>query len=266
MNTAATLMVAATLLTGGAGVPHPPHPVTPVHVTPARADTTSRVPFGSGEKLVYDVKFGDLKVGVGSMEVAGPEQIRGLDAWHTVFRVKGGTFFYHVDDVFESWFDTHTLSSLRFVQQLEEGGKDRERRFEIFPDKATFIQEGKPEKPSVSEPLDDGSFLYFVRSRQLEVGQTYSFDRYFQPDRNPVTLKVLRRERVTVPAGTFDAIVVQPIIKTSGIFSDKGEAEVWLADDSTRIMLQLKSKLSFGSLNLYLTSYHPQTSPPPVNR
>jgi hypothetical protein len=235
-----------------------------------RTDPTPRVPFGSGERMDYDVKFGELKVGTGSMEVAGTEQIRGVDAWHTVFHVKGGTFFYHVDDLFESWFDTRTLSSLRFTQQLEEGGKDRQRHFEIFPDKATFIQEGKPEKPSVSDPLDDGSFLYFVRTQPLEVGQTYSFDRYFQPDRNPVTLKVLRRERVTVPAGTFDAIVVQPIIKTSGIFSDKGEAEVWLADDSTRIMLQMKSKLSFGSLNLYLTAYHPasgqKSDPPPVNR
>ena len=31
---------------------------------------------------------------------------------------------------------------------------------------------------------------------------------------------------------------------------------MWLADDSTRIMLMLKSGLSFGSLNLYLTSFY----------
>ena len=79
------------------------------------------------------------------------------------------------------------------------------------------------------------------------------------PDRNPVRLRVLRKERVTVPAGTYNAIVVQPIIKTKGIFSEKGQAEVWLSDDSSRILLQVKSKLSFGSLNLYLKSYTPPT-------
>ena len=31
---------------------------------------------------------------------------------------------------------------------------------------------------------------------------------------------MLRKERVRVPAGTFNAIVLQPIIKTSGIFSE----------------------------------------------
>ncbi|HEU4879039.1 MAG TPA: DUF3108 domain-containing protein, partial [Gemmatimonadaceae bacterium] len=61
--------------------------------------------------------------------------------------------------------------------------------------------------------------------------------------------------------GTFNAIVVQPIIKTKGIFSEKGQAEVWLSDDSARMLLQVKSKLSFGSLNLFLKSYTPPTSP-----
>jgi hypothetical protein len=93
------------------------------------------------------------------------------------------------------------------------------------------------------------------------VGETYSFDRYFRPDRNPVTIKVLRKERIEVPAGTFDAIVVQPVIKTKGIFSENGHAEVWLADDPTHIMLQMKSGLSFGSINLYLKSYRPASGP-----
>jgi hypothetical protein len=66
-------------------------------------------------------------------------------------------------------------------------------------------------------------------------------------------IRVVRRERIVVPAGTFNAIVVQPEITTSGIFSKDGRAEVWFTDDSSRVLLQLKSKLSFGSINLYLT-------------
>jgi hypothetical protein len=65
---------------------------------------------------------------------------------------------------------------------------------------------------------------------------------------------VLRRERVTVPAGTFDAVVIQPIIKTKGAFSDGGRAEVWMSDDGHRMIVQMKSQLSFGSINLYLKS------------
>jgi hypothetical protein len=224
----------------------------------------AKVPFGPGERLEYEVRFGALKVGRAHMEVVGIENLRGRPAWHTAFWVQGGNFLYRVNDVYESWMDAETLSSLRFVQELEEGGKDIERSFEIYPERAVFVQTSrKPpkEEKSVSQPLDDGSFLYFIRTIPLVVGKTYDFDRYFRPDRNPVRIRVLRKERIRVPAGTFDAIVIQPVIKTKGIFSENGHAEVWLSDDNRHIMLQLKSKLSFGSLNLYLRSYNAGQSP-----
>ena len=215
------------------------------------------VPWGVGERLEYDLKFGKLKVGSGSMEVTDVEDVRGREAWHTKFEVRGGTFFYRVNDTYESWFDTHTGNSLRFRQDLNEGSRDVERIFNIYPERAVFTENADTAMASVSNPLDDGSFLYFIRTLPLTVGETYSFDRYFRPDRNPVTIKVLRKERVSVPAGEFDAIVVQPIIKAKGIFSENGHAEVWLSDDKNRIMLQMKSGLSFGSINLYLKSYRP---------
>ena len=213
------------------------------------------VPWGVGERLEYDVKFGAINVGDASMSVVGLESVRGNQAWHTQFRVKGGTFFYKVNDLMESWFDVQTLSSYRFRQDIDEGRRERERLFEIYPERRVYSENGREEQPASEQPLDDGSFLYFIRTVPLEVGKTYEFQRYFRPDRNPVTITVVRRERVEVPAGKFDAIVIRPTIKTKGIFSKEGRAEIWLADDSTRVMLQMKSKLSFGSLNLYLKSY-----------
>ncbi len=215
------------------------------------------VPFNVGESLVYDVRFGAIKVGTGRMRVLGQDTVRGRDAWHVRFSVSGGTIFYRVNDVYESWMDICTLNSLRYHQDLNQGSRDRERRFEIFPERSVYREttRGTEDRPSVENPLDDGSFLFFIRTVPLEVGQSYTFNRYFRPDRNPVVIRVLRRERIRVPAGEFDAIVVQPIIKTSGIFSEGGQAEIWLSDDSRRMMLQMRSRLSFGSLNLYLRNY-----------
>ncbi|HET9012316.1 MAG TPA: DUF3108 domain-containing protein [Gemmatimonadaceae bacterium] len=225
------------------------------------------VPFGVGERLEYDVKFGKLRVGSGSMEVAGVQDVRGRSTWHTIFQVRGGTFFYRVNDQYESWIDRYTGNSLRFRQDLNEGRRDVERAFEIYPERGVFQESGEDTvQVSVKNPLDDGSFLYFIRTIPLAVGDTYTFERYFRPDRNPVTIKVLRKERISVPAGEFDAIVVQPVIKTPGIFSENGHAEIWLSDDENRIMLQMKSGLSFGSLNLYLKSYRPAQAGATVRR
>ena len=216
------------------------------------------VPFDTGEKLTYDVRFGGIKVGTGRMEVVGTQDVRGREAWHTRFTVKGGIPFYKVNDRIESWIDTRTFESLRFVQDLEEGRRDKERFYEIYPERGTYSEKGEVEHaPSVEDPLDDAAFLYFVRTIPLEVGKTYEFNRYFRPDRNPVQIRVLRKETIKVPAGSYQTIVIQPVIKSKGIFSEKGHAEMWLTDDARRLLVQMKSDLSIGSLNLYLRGYVP---------
>jgi hypothetical protein len=230
-------------------------------------ERTQAVPFGVGERFEYDVKLGPFRAGRGSMEVVSLDTVRGRPTFHTVFHVKGGLLGYKADNTMESWIDTTTLFSLRFVQNFEQTGSDRNKRYEIYPERSIYQEGSKPEQPSVPDPLDDGSFLYFIRTVPLEIGRTYSFDRYFRPDRNPVKIKVLRRETVKVPAGTFQTIVVQPIIKSRGIFSENSKAEIWFSEDANRIMVQMKADLPVGSLNLYLKSARPPTlSFPTVDR
>jgi len=230
------------------------------------AQAPERRPFSVGERAEYDVKFGFVKAGRGSMELKGIDTVRGRDAYHFIFKVSGGIPFYRVNDVLESWVDTERFHSLRFFQDQEEGGRNREKLYEIFPERGVYEEKGKQAMPTVESPLDDMSFLYFVRTLNLEVGRTYSFSRYFKPQANPVQLVVLRRERIEVPAGKFNTIVVQPIIKTRGIFSEGGRAEVWIADDSSRVIVQIKTRLAFGSLNLFLTSYKGGGTSPAAQR
>lgn len=198
------------------------------------------------------MKFGFIGVGNASLQVIGLDSVRGTPSVHAQFAVQGGVRFYRVNDRYESWFDPRSFITLRTVQHIDEGSYDRDRDYEFFPERQMMSENGKPDTTTVSEPLDEASFLFFLRTIPLEVGQTYTFSRYFKPDRNPVTVIVERKEQVKVPAGTFNTIVVRPIIKTTGIFGEGGRAEVWFTDDSTRTLVQLKSRLKFGSLNLYL--------------
>lgn len=226
-------------------------------------DSVSRhrvLPFTPGERLEYAISYGPLHVGHGSMELSAGDSVRGIPAYHATFRLRGGTSFFRVDDLIQSWFDTTNFTSLRFTQEIHEGRYRAHRVFEIFPAMHQYERVGDTTYASVAEPLDDASFLYFVRTLSLTVGAEYTFDRYFQLEGNPVVLRVLRTERVTVPAGTFDAVVVQPIIATRGIFSQRGHALVWLRADGGHEVLQMKSGLAFGSINLYLARVVPGTS------
>ena len=181
-------------------------------------------PFAVGERLTYNVKFGIIRVGSGSMEVAPMDTVRGQTVWHTVFRTEGGTFFYHVDDMLESWFDTASLLLLRFVQHIHEGGYIRYRTYEIYPERAVFVYNQKPEQASVSDPLDDGSFLYFIPNPPARGWGDLHVQSLFRPQVESCHHPCAAPRTDHVPAGTFNAIVVQPIIKTKGILSKDGQA------------------------------------------
>jgi hypothetical protein len=221
--------------------------------------TVRFVPYGPGERMEYVARYGPWNPGHGSMEVVGVEDVRGRPALHTRFQLKG-RMFVSVNYLLESWVDLERQASVRFQQDNDEDPSERDRTYDIFPDRQTYSVNGGEELPSVPDPLDEGALLYHVRTMDLEVGKTYELNRYFRPDRNPVIVRVLRRERVKVPAGTFDTIVIQPIIKSRGIFSEGGQAHIYLSDDDRRIMVQMRVRLKIGSISLQLTSHQPPTN------
>ena len=208
-------------------------------------------PFHVGETFTYDAKINFLHAGSATMKVVDVEPIRGHLAYHTTFDVNGHVLFFHVRDHSESWFDTTTIVSLHQIQRIDETDYHASRVYDFYPDRKIYVRNDTVGH-SVSDPLDEDSFLYFIRTIPLEVGKTYRFDRYYHLERNPVVITVERKERIKVPAGEFDAIVIQPTIQSAGLFSEKRKTELWLADDSTRAILQLKSKLPIGTFYLVL--------------
>ncbi len=230
-------------------------------LAPETSTPVASVPFGPGERLGYKVKLGVFgTVGEGSMEVVGVDTIHGRPTYHLRFDLEGKVLFAKVDDRLQSWLDVSDLVARRFEQDQKEVNFKRHRIFDFFPEERRWVRLDKDDEGELPTdmPLDDVSFLYFVRTLPLEVGETYTFDRYFKEDGNPVMIKVLRKETVNVPAGTFETIVVQPIIRTDGLFGEGGEAEVYFTDDEQRLLVQMKSKVPvIGNLSLHLESYTP---------
>lgn len=218
------------------------------------------VPFGPGEVKEYEVRLGRLRVGEGSMRVGEVEFVRGRRTYPLTMTVQGGLPLARVDDRMDSWLDVQTLTSHRFIQDLNQIRSTRYRAYEFFPEEGRYTRqdrEGDQELAS-DQPLDDVSFLYFVRTLDLEPGKVYTLDRYFRESGNPVIVQVDRRDQVTVPAGTFNTVVVRPIIRTSGLFGEGGEAEIHFTDDDQRLMVMMTSRVPLlGSLSLHLREVTP---------
>ena len=258
-----TTLGGVTAVTSGAGAMQPAQlrigqPGSAIALD-APAIAAASVPYAVGEELTYRATFGGIPAGTARMRVDGIELVRGRPAYHVVFTVDGGVPLFRVHDRYESWIDVETLASLRHRQQISEGRYKRTTSYEIYPERSEYQKEGDSVRASVSNPLDDGSFIYAVRTAGLRVGETRRDDRYFRPDRNPVVLTGLRQETVSVGAGTFATTVVKPTIRTSGIFSEDGQAHVWFTDDANRYPVQVKAKFAKFALTLTLQSVKPGT-------
>jgi hypothetical protein len=187
--------------------------------------------------------------------VAGIDTVRGIPAFYFRFALEGGNALYRVNSVLESWTGVADLKSLRFRQDITERGKQtRFRTYEIFPDSGYYRLEGSPEQPPTpSHPLDDASFMYFMRTQPLEMGQEYKLDLYFRTEKNPVILRVEKREEMELPDGSkVQCLVVAPVVGDRGMFAARQEARVWLTDDERRLPVQIRTRYPFGVVTLRL--------------
>jgi hypothetical protein len=215
-------------------------------------------PFRVGERFDYVAKYNILNVGSATIEVASIDTVRNRPAYHFRFLLNASALFgsFTLQSQIESWTDTATFHAMRFRRNNVQRGKQYLRSFEILADSGYYRQvdpEPLPPDRSVSEPLDDASFLYFVRTTPLEVGKTYRFNRYYWAAKNPIVIKVLKRETLELPDGSkAPCLVLNPVVGETGLFAGRADARVWLTEDARRIPVQIRSRQPFGEITLKL--------------
>lgn len=217
--------------------------------------------FGVGERLVFSVGYGVIKAGTAVMEIPEIVRFNGKKCYHIVSTARSNKFFsvfFKVDDKVESFMDVHGLYSWRYDKHLREGKFkadvsmvfDQENHLAIY-------NQGKDTFEVAEYAQDVLSAFYFVRTQELIVGKSIFVANHTDKKNYPLEVKVLRKERVKVEAGEFDCLVVEPILKTPGIFEQKGSLRVWLTDDEVKMPVLMKSKVIIGSISTELISYQP---------
>ncbi len=217
--------------------------------------------FNLPEKLQYDLTWAGIKAGEASLEV------RDEGAWISIISTarsaKWLSLFYVVDDRVESRLSKErSLRSmgrpLNYRLALREGRhrKNKEVIFDQHNSKVTYIDYLDKERKEFAVPamtFDPISSFYYLRTLRLEVGKPVHVTIFDSKKVWHVEVQVLRKERIEVPAGVFDTILVKPLMKSEGIFYRKGEIYIWLTDDQRRIPVLLKTKVKVGSINASLT-------------
>jgi hypothetical protein len=103
---------------------------------------------------------------------------------------------------------------------------------------------------------DAFSSLYYARTQVIEPGVDLNIDNHTDKKNYPLTVIVHGRETVEVPAGKFDCIIVEPVMRAAGIFNAKGSIKIWLTDDQYKMPVKMQTEVFFlGSIHADLVEY-----------
>ena len=198
------------------------------------ADQT-RLPFQPGEKLTFELKWTMVPAGQATLEVKPIKQVDGNDAYHFRLSARTNRFvdaFYKVRDRIDGYTDMDITRSVFYAKRQREDKTQKNVvvRFDWNSQSAEYTEFLKRAKkgpvalmPGAFDPL---SIFYYTRKQSLQVGEELQ---------RPVTdgkkcvlgkAKILRREKITVPAGEFDTFLMVPDLKhVGGVFKKSKKRE-----------------------------------------
>ncbi len=221
--------------------------------------------FGAGETLLYVVKYGLIPAGFATLEVRSVDTVDGRPAYYIMSRArtnKAMDLVFKVRDKNESWMDVQSLCSLMASQQIREGLYKRTTitAYNHPRGRFTYVKRRKG-KETITEGgipafvQDVLSSLYYIRTRNLEVGKKYSFDANSGGKTWPLTVNVQEIEKVRVAAGKFNCFHLEPILAGEGIFQQEGRLEVWVTADERKMPVLLRSRVMIGAFDAELVEF-----------
>jgi hypothetical protein len=210
---------------------------------PAAAQESGAPPFAIGERFTYGVKVAKMgATGHGAMWIEGPEVVRGTETYVLHFDSQAGLGPFRASDKTTSWIDPQRMAAMRFSKEEHHLFSSHTDEVEIYPTQRRWTAaDGTSGETPTDSPLDELSFIYFIRTLPLADDSVYVVERHFDVARNPTTIRVIGHEEVETKAGTFQTLKVEMKVKDPRHYKGEGTILFNFSDDARRIPVRIES-------------------------
>jgi len=216
-----------------------------------------------GETVSYKIYWGIIPVALSTattewVEYEGEQRIA------IRFQTKSNSVIekvYPVDDFIESIVDPETLLPLRFIKRLSEGRYrtdettvfDRENNMAYFTKVKKDGSIRKKEYPITDDTRDLVSFMYFMRSQPIAVGDERELEVMADEKLYDLFLRIPKKQSVKLEKfGKVDTLRVEPKAKFEGLFVRKGEMTLWITPGEHKYLAKMAVKVPVASVNVLL--------------
>jgi hypothetical protein len=190
--------------------------------------------------------------------------MHGIPAHHFVLTIRSSSLvdmFYKVRDRVEGYTDLAVTRSLLYTNEQREGSYSRDVTvtFDWQNEMAQFANSGEKRDPIFIYPgtFDPLSVIYHLRMQELAPGNVLKVP---ATDGKRIVIgrvRVVERQKVKVPAGKFDAFLVEPELGRMGGVVKRSEAaavQIWISADERQIPLKVSGDAKLGSFSAVLVS------------
>ena len=216
--------------------------------------------FGVGERLVFEVNYGFITAGEAVMSIPAYDSVAGRTCYRVEFTVNSLPSFswiYRVEDRYLTFIDMETIAPWRFEQHIREGTYKRDFIAE-FDQVRHIAKTTEGEYPIPEYVHDIMSAFYFARIIDFtgyQKGDTTTLYNFYKDKSHELVVRFLGRQELEVAAGTFNTLVVEPMVKEGGLFKSEGRIVIWLTDDERKIPVRVNTKVLIGSIDTELKEY-----------
>lgn len=214
--------------------------------------------FSVGEQLVYSVDYGFIHAGTAIMTIEKLVNVQGRDCYYITSLALSSpsfSFFFKVEDLVVSYLDKDGIFSWRTEKHIREGKYRAERLYDLDQWRGVARNVVKGDTVMIPPFIQDAlSALYFSRTQPFREGDDIQIPHFDNGKLYNMTVRVHKKEKIKVPAGTFQTILVEPLMASEGIFKHKGQMQIWLTNDQKRIPVKMTSKIIIGNIGAHLSS------------
>jgi hypothetical protein len=209
----------------------------------ASAQEPTELPFSVGERLVYDGRARGIG-GRGTMWIDGPVDVRGVPTYELHFDFAARLGPISVTQKSTSWLDPERMAAMRFEKRERNPLARREEAVELFPEERRWRdRKGAVGTTPTSAPLDELSFIYFIRTLPFTSDSTLRFARHFDLQRSPTLVRILGREQVETRAGSFSTVIVEMRVRDPQHYKGEGTIRFSISDDRCRLPVRIESNI-----------------------
>lgn len=230
------------------------------HGMTAEIRKITNVAFTVGERLVFDIGYSFIVAGEAVFSVPQMESVQGREAYQILFTVESTPTFswiYRVDDRYETIVDKEGLFPWRFTQRIREGKYrfDFSAQFDQVKNVATTEKGSYPIPPYVHDAVSAFFYVRTIDFSRSRPGEKTFLSNFYKDTSYTLAVKFLGRQQIEVEAGTFNCIIVEPMMKEGGLFKNDGRILIWMTDDERKIPVKVSTKVVVGSIDAELREY-----------